>query len=480
MLITKNIEIKTTNKNITHYKKYFPDIKSGDVILITPEMLPTTSKILVKVKCDICEKEYDITYYSYLRNIFEYGYYSCKGKCAMEKNIKTNMIKFGDEYYQKTDEYSDRVTGVKKIKYYEDTDLIYKNEYELDFLKNYCDKLNITMFDNFFYIEDLNLIIEINNKNEVNMNHYFDLGYNFVFIVDKDYRNFDYMCKHLLYKPYHCWQYDLRLKTLEEDLSSLYFDPKDLRVGDFKFKYIDSKDIEMCSRIKDFIIKYEWLGKMPNRPTHRFVAMYDDIIVGVIIMSIPNAFSKMLGEKTKDIEKLISRGAVISWAPKNLNSALVMFSIRWMVKNTEFRLFSAYSDTDALELGTIYQACNFYYIGQNYGSNVSYLDLNKPELGWVSSRTFRKRRYYKMYSKKIGIEWQSNWENGTRMLWGNIPDNIEKLLREYSKEYQKKCLVRKCKPKHKYIYILGSKDSETKRLRKEFLSRNKIFEYPKR
>jgi len=36
MLLTKNIQIKTSNKNIGHYQKINPDIKSGDVIDIQP------------------------------------------------------------------------------------------------------------------------------------------------------------------------------------------------------------------------------------------------------------------------------------------------------------------------------------------------------------------------------------------------------------------------------------------------------------
>ena len=47
----------------------------------------------------------------------------------------------------------------------------------------------------------------------------------------------------------------------------------------------------------------------------------------------------------------------------------------WMVKNTEFRLFEAYADPEAKELGTIYQACNFYYVGDNFGSDKLYFDI---------------------------------------------------------------------------------------------------------
>ena len=84
---------------------------------------------------------------------------------------------------------------------------------------------------------------------------------------------------------------------------------------------------------------------------------------------MPNAFSKLLGKNTNDLERLISRGACISWSPKNLGSAFLMWCLRWMVKNTDYRIFTAYSDPTARELGTIYQACNFYYLGQKVWYN---------------------------------------------------------------------------------------------------------------
>lgn len=47
-------------------------------------------------------------------------------------------------------------------------------------------------------------------------------------------------------------------------------------------------------------------------PTHFFTARYKGILAGVVIMDMPNAFSKLLGEDTKQIERLISRGACVS------------------------------------------------------------------------------------------------------------------------------------------------------------------------
>ena len=43
-----------------------------------------------------------------------------------------------------------------------------------------------------------------------------------------------------------------------------------------------------------------------------------------------------------------------------------------MVNNTQYRLFTAYSDPQALELGQIYTALNFYCLGQKA------YEYNKP------------------------------------------------------------------------------------------------------
>ena len=389
-----------------------------------------------------------------------------------------------------------------KIEKYKDTELYYQGSYEKDFLDRYYDigiKRGPTIkyiydgnehfyFSDFFY-EKLNLIIEIKSskwfnehkeKNLIKEKWCKKVGYNFLFIIDKDYSIFENVIKHELYDKEHCWQFDIRLKTLDDDIKNLKIDINSVDIKDFEFSYIDSENKSMCKEIKNFIQKYEWLGKMPNRPTHRFIATYSGILAGVVIMSTPNSFSKVLGNDTKDMEKLISRGACASWTPKNLASKLIMWSIRWMVKKTDFRIFSAYSDLDAKEIGTIYQACNFYYLGQKYGSDNLYFNLNNPNIGWTTGRNFRKISNYKKIAKKNNIQWCDDWVNSYSILWDKMPFYIKNLLQLQSKEELENCLVRKTTKKGKYIYILGKNDTETKHLRVEFLQRNKIHSYPKR
>ena len=279
------------------------------------------------------------------------------------------------------------------------------------------------------------------------------------------------------YKENVCWQFDIRQKNLTEDLiyaNLTQLDYINLRCSDFTFQNEEKKLV--FKEVKEFIERHEWLGKLSLYPTHFFTARYKGILAGVVIMDMPNAFSKMLGEDTKKIERLISRGACVSWSPKNLASRLISFSIKWMVSNTPYRLFTAYSDTEAKELGTIYQACNFYYLGKKSGSGYQY----KLENGkWVSDRHFRSRSVYKKLAKAYGIVWEEEWQKGEKMFFDKMPIHIANKIRTLSRHYQNICEKRKVEPKHKYAYILGNNKHETKELKRIFLERNKILPYPK-
>ena len=196
-------------------------------------------------------------------------------------------------------------------------------------------------------------------------------------------------------------------------------------------------------------------------------------------MGMPNAFSKLLGENTKEIERLIARGASASWCPMNLGSKFLMWCIKWMVDNTQYRLFTCYSDPQAKEIGSIYQGLNFYYLGQKSGTSIRCVNpYNNNVL--ISDRAFRARSMYKRYAKDLGIEWGENWNNSQSVLWENIPDDIEKKLRDYSKQMYNNSEKIEFPNKHKYAFVLGRDKRETKYLRKIFESKNKIFDYPKR
>ena len=284
--------------------------------------------------------------------------------------------------------------------------------------------------------------------------------------------------RHNSYAENHCWQYDIRLKNYIEDLTEAGFTEEyisSLRVSDFEFSEVTSPEGKRI--LQKFIERHEWLGNISQYTTNWFACHHKGMLAGVILFNMPNAFSKMLGEDTKNLERLISRGACISWSPKNLASNFLMFCIRSMVATTKYRLFTAYSDPTARELGTIYQACNFYYLGQSSGTATRYINPYTGKV--VSDRFFRQRTAYKKYAKELGISWEKNWTHPTGMDWKNIPDEVEKKLRDFSKTKQQGAEKIVMPSKHKYALVMGRSKSETKSLRKLFETRNKTFAYPK-
>jgi hypothetical protein len=286
------------------------------------------------------------------------------------------------------------------------------------------------------------------------------------------------------YNKPHCWQYEIRIQNKPEDLKNANMSEEEslaLKISDFKFDFVPKDDKEKCEEIKQFIKKHEWLGKMPIWITHRFTARLkkDNTLSAVIIMATPNTFSNLLGKENKGLEKLIARGASISWSPKNMGSWMIMSSIKWMVKNTEFRYFTAYSDPEAKELGTIYQSCNFLYLGQNFGTGSQYLDPDNSDRGWFGDSGFSDRSQIVRYAKKLNIEWQKEWykmvgskKNFRKVNWKTIPLDIASQLKNERTAHKNRCSKRPSSTKHKYCYILGLTKSETKKLKKLFVDNN--------
>lgn len=266
------------------------------------------------------------------------------------------------------------------------------------------------------------------------------------------------------------WQHQVRQETLDDDLNRLGLSaPPKIRSSDVT--------LSLCSveEVTPFIERYEWLGKMSNYPTHAARLDWKGEIISAIVFDMPIAFSKMLGDKTRKMERLISRGANVSYAPKWAASYIISNSIKLMANSTRYRLFVAYADPDAGELGTVYQACNFYYLGQKFGTRVQYLYNGR----WVSDRTFRSRSAYKRYAVDLDISWKDDWNTRDRIHWDRIPDDIEEALRQRSKDTMNSLEKRNPPLKHKYVQVVGRGTLETRFLRREFEKRNKTYPYPK-
>jgi hypothetical protein len=267
-----------------------------------------------------------------------------------------------------------------------------------------------------------------------------------------------------------CHQFKVKQNTKEEDVAKGM--PFGCKISELSF----SKE-DLSQEHKDFIKRYEWLGTTGYLTKEEvYVARHTlGHIAGIVIIAIPNSYTS---EIPTEEQALIHRGATTSWAPKNLGSKLVMYAIKQSVKNTQRRVFFAYSDAEAGEIGTIYQACNFTYLGHIFGSKVNY---KLPNGKVVSSRYFRKTSTLKRYAKEIGITWEPSWtkENKYKDL-SKIPKEVMKMFKEYGRKEMLSGVETIIPPKGKYVMVLGRDRRETKKLRQEYAHKLVAFPYIKR
>ena len=178
------------------------------------------------------------------------------------------------------------------------------------------------------------------------------------------------------------------------------------------------------------ILKYEWLGTMA--PTsHHYGIFFGMYCAGVTCCGFSaganlNAY-KEWGLESRNQLAYLARGANVHWSPTGANSKLVSWTCKLLRRDTSAELIIAYSDTDAGEIGTIYQACNWCYVGvgsstmqwvapngrvfdQKYPSDLRRKDGNKlPRKnyvrallnnGWSQQKSNPKHRYVQVLNKK--------------------------------------------------------------------------------
>jgi len=103
MLLTKEVELFISSGNINYLKNLgYTHIHRNEKIIIPIEHLSKGSGKVVSVKCDICEREKEITYAKYIINIKSTGIYCCSEKCGLFKHEKTCLERYGQKNYSKT------------------------------------------------------------------------------------------------------------------------------------------------------------------------------------------------------------------------------------------------------------------------------------------------------------------------------------------------------------------------------------------
>jgi hypothetical protein len=154
------------------------------------------------------------------------------------------------------------------------------------------------------------------------------------------------------------WQYLVRQQKAKEEMAkNPYWLDINLSLKDAVVKPIDR------TLAKKIIEEYEWLGCMPAVSQFYFGIFFDDICGGVVVFGTEYVENRGSWDSYGYTGKIIllSRGVCLHWTPKNTNSKLVMGAIKMLPE--KYEVITATVDRKAGEFGTIYQACNFHYVG---------------------------------------------------------------------------------------------------------------------
>ena len=146
------------------------------------------------------------------------------------------------------------------------------------------------------------------------------------------------------------------------------------------------------------IHRYEWLGTMAHSDVH-FGIFFGQFCAGVTCVCTNGGGTagahahKQFGIERRELATLV-RGACVHWAPPNSNSKLVTWTCKLLAGRGQ-RLIWAFSDTDAGEIGTIYQACGWTCVGRT-----------APHEEWVSpGGRVMNRALPSQIVKRHGLTW---------------------------------------------------------------------------
>ena len=239
---------------------------------------------------------------------------------------------------------------------------------------------------------------------------------------------------------------DKRAVTDLQNLFGNYWENLDLNLKNAVVREID------IITAKKVIEEYEWLGCMPAITWFCYGIYFDNICGGVVVFSPEYIENLGRWDKYDYTGKIIllSRGVCLHWTPINTNSKLIMAAIKMLPE--KYKIVTCTTDHLAGEIGTIYQACNFYYVGSMRDANPNIPNSkNGDRDGWIIDG--------KLY--------------GARSLRLKYGDTKMETLLKHNKEVKKV----KQNSKHRYFYFRGTK-SEIKYYKSKIS--DLILPYPKR
>jgi hypothetical protein len=147
---------------------------------------------------------------------------------------------------------------------------------------------------------------------------------------------------------------------------------------DIKKAVVQEIDVRTATNL---IKRYEWLQCMPAMVQYCYGIYFEGNLGGAVVYS--TEYSENLGhwDKFDYTGKIIllSRGACVHWSHPHSASKLITQSMKMLPD--KYKVVTATVDELAGEIGTIYQACNFTYIGSMRENNPKVNDRDNDRFG---------------------------------------------------------------------------------------------------
>lgn len=134
---------------------------------------------------------------------------------------------------------------------------------------------------------------------------------------------------------------------------------------------------------KTIIEEYEWLGKLAAVNWFYYGIFFEGHLGGVVVYGQEYIENLGIWDKYGYTGKIIllNRGACVHWAHPHSASKLIRQSMKMLPE--KYKVVTATVDDLAGEIGTIYQACGFDYIGSMRDNNPNVKSRKGDRSAWV-------------------------------------------------------------------------------------------------
>ena len=187
------------------------------------------------------------------------------------------------------------------------------------------------------------------------------------------------------------------------------------------------------------ILKYEWLGTLPVN-YNKFCGLYfNSALAGVTCFVEVKFGGKFTLYNYPAI--CLGRGACVHWCPEWGGSYLIQNSLKMLYGKDEPRYVVAFSDWDAGEIGTLYQACNWTYLGHKntkewVDRDGKRYDINTPAVRAVSGFARKNNKDLKATKEQRKVQEEKMIKEGYKLVSGAVRGKYATIIGKKNKTYR--------------------------------------------